>query len=65
MIRIDENTVSLSNEELESIRSFIDRSLESDWDHHTNIYICSDNYEDGKRRMDPEMYDLAEKMAVI
>lgn len=65
MIRIDENTVSLSNEELESIRSFIDRSFESDWDRHTDHYICTDNYEDGKRRMDPEMYDLAEKMAVI
>ena len=62
MKRIDENTVAISQEELESLREFIDNSLGSDWNHYTNQFICSESWEDGKRRMNPEMYDMAQAM---
>ena len=65
MKRLDENTIALSQEELDSIREFIDRKLDRDWDHYTDHYICKDSWEDGKRRMDPEMYDMAQQMQVI
>lgn len=65
MQRIDDNTIALTNEELENIREFIDRSLDSSWDHYTDTYICKESWEDGKRRMNPEMYDLAQKMLMI
>lgn len=65
MKRLDDNTIALTQEELNNIREFIDRSLDREWDHHTNIFICSDSWEDGKRKMNPEMYDLAQQMQLI
>jgi hypothetical protein len=65
MQRIDDNTIALTQEELDNIREFIDRSLDRRWDDYTNTFICRDSWEDGKRRMDPEMYDMAQQMQVI
>lgn len=65
MQRIDENTIQITQEEMDNIQFFIDRSLDSSWDRYTDTYICSDSWEDGKRRMDPEMYDLAQAMRMI
>ena len=49
----------VSKDELEDLIYFIRSSLETEWSHHTDTYICSDKYEDGVRRMNPYMYDLA------
>ena len=65
MRRLNENEIVVTQEELDNIREFIDRKLDSDWDHHTDHYICSESWEDGKRRMDPEMYDMAKQMVII
>lgn len=65
MRRLNDNEIVLTQEELDNIREFIDRSLDHRWDDYTNTYICRDSWEDGKRRMDPEMYDMAQQMMGI
>lgn len=65
MKRIDENTIAITDDELTDIRDFIRRTLDSDWDHYTDTYICRDSWEEGMRRMNPRMYDMSEQMGVI
>ena len=66
MKRIDENTISLTQQELDDIREFIRFTLNRTWDRHANnCYFGNDDLEEGMRRMDPEMYDLANKMGTI
>ena len=65
MRRISDTEIALTQEELDNIRWFIDNSLDREWDRYTDTYICSDPWEDGKRRMDPEMYDMAQQMMGI
>ena len=55
--------INLTKEELQDIASFIDRSLDNDWDRYTDIYIVTGTtWEDGKKRMNPEMYALMQKI---
>lgn len=65
MQRLNDNEIILTQEELDNIREFIDRSLDRAWDDYTDRYICSEDWEVGKRRMDPEMYDLSQEMLRI
>ena len=65
MHRIDDNTVALTQEELDNIREFINSSLDREWDRYTDNFICTDKWEDGKRRMNPEMYDMSQQMLLI
>jgi len=62
MKKIDNDTFQLTRQELADICNFIDSSLDRAWDDYTNTYICEDSWEDGKRRMNPEAYDLAQEM---
>lgn len=65
MKRIDDNTVALTNDELIDLRDFIRSALDSDWDRYTDSYICHESWEEGMRRMNEKMYDMAEQMGVI
>ena len=65
MERLDDDRVIITQEELWKIADFIDSSLDMEWDRYTDNYICSDTLEDGKRRMNPDMYDLHEKLMQI
>ncbi len=66
MERIDENSIKITNEELRDIADFIRNSLDRYWDHYTDTYCMKGiSWEDGMRRMNPEMYDLAAKMELI
>ena len=65
MRRISDTEIALTQGELDNIRWFIDNSLDREWDRYTDTYICSDSWEDGKRRMNPEMYAMAEQMQQI
>ena len=65
MKRIDDDTIALTQSELNDIRDFIWYSLELKWDRYTDKFICSDTLEDGMRRMNPEMYDFANKIETI
>lgn len=65
MKRISKNKIEITQEELSSIQAFIELALDRDWDRHTNTYICTCSWEEGKRKMDPEMYDLAAQMNLI
>lgn len=65
MTRIDENTIAITQEELDKIRDFIDDSLHRDWDRYTDTFICSESWEDGKRRMNPQMYAMAGEMLLV
>lgn len=65
-MKIDENgNLILTPEEVGDIVDFIDHTLDRQWDHYTDRYICEGvSWEDGKRRMNPEMYDFRERMIV-
>lgn len=65
MRRLNDNEIVLTQEELDDLRWFIDNSLYREWDQYTDSHICSDSIENGKRRMDPEMYDMAKRMGSI
>jgi hypothetical protein len=62
MKRIDDDTIALTMDELYDIREFIRSALAYEWDHYTNNVICHDTKEDGMRRMNPDMYDVANKI---
>ena len=65
MKRINDNEIAITQEELDSMQSFIRSALASDWDRHTNHYMSMTDDETGMRRMDPDMYDMAAQMAII
>ena len=56
------DAITIKSSQLQELLDFVDRSLERQWDHHTDHHICSDSWEDGKRRMDPTIYDLREEL---
>ncbi len=56
------NKIEIERQELEDILHFIDSSLDREFERYTDIYICSLPWEDGKRKMNPEIYDLREKL---
>ncbi len=62
MKRDENGNFIFTEEEASDIADFIDNTLDREWDHHTDRYICSDKLEDGKRRMNPHMYEFREKM---
>lgn len=60
MKRQQDGTIALTQEEIDDLTSFITSSLHRAWDQHTNTFICENtSWEDGMRRMDPRMYDMA------
>lgn len=66
MKRIDENNISLTNEELLDIRELIREHLDMRWDHYTDTFIITKtSWEDGMRSMNPKMYDMANEMTTI
>ena len=65
MKRIDEDTIAITQGELDDIREFIRSSLDRQWDRHTDTHICTDSWENGMRRMDPEMYDFMQQTITI
>ena len=65
MKRVNQNTIEISQEELDNIREFIETTLSISWDHYTDQVICSLDRASGMREMDPSMYDMAQEMATI
>jgi len=66
MKRIDDDTIALTQQELDEIRDFIRMTLDRDYDRHTSQYYGSKRtWEEGLRYMDPQMYDFAEQIAAI
>lgn len=65
MKRINDEEISLTQDEIDDIHQFIRDTLYREWDHYTNNFICSDPLEEGMKRMNPEMYELAEKLLSI
>lgn len=65
MKRIDDNTIALTQEEVDTLRDFIRTELRYQWDQYTEVYICTDSAEDGMRRMAPELYDMANEMGTV
>jgi hypothetical protein len=66
MRRLNHDEIVVTQAELDNIREFIRSTLNHDWDNYTSNYICPGvSDEDGMRRMDPAMYDMATKMDTI
>ena len=66
MKRIDEDNISISQAELDRIQMFIDNQLDLAWDRHTDKYYgYKETWEEGKRKMNPELYDLSQEMESI
>lgn len=63
MKRIDKDTIQLPQCEIDRICDFIRSHLADEWNRYTEHYICPNiSFEDGVRRMDPEMYDMVTKL---
>ena len=62
MIKNDDGRITITSDEANQIHEFIRSTLDRQWDRYTDHYICSDEWEDGMRRMDPDMYDFATKL---
>mgnify|MGYP000945928173 FL=1 len=58
MLRINENTIQITQEELTTLEFFIDETLDRMWDNYTDNYICTDSWEEGKRQMNPTLYNI-------
>lgn len=58
MHRINENTIQITQEELTTLEFFIDETLDRMWDSYTDKYICTDSWEEGKRQMNPTLYNI-------
>jgi len=65
MKRLDDDTIALTQEELDNLRDFIRDSLHREWDHYTDHHLTKTSWEDGMRRMNPEMYDFANQITTI
>ena len=65
MKRVNQNTIEISQEELDNIREFIETTLSNDRDQYIDKYICSLNWASEMRKMNPSMYDMAQEMATI
>ena len=66
MRRINHDEIVITQKELDDIRVFIRSALSHDWDGYASNYICPGvSHEDGMRRMDAEMYNMATKMGTI
>lgn len=57
--------IQITKQEAEAIVCFIRQALSREWDSYTDRYICSVPEEVGMRRMDPDMYDWAERLQLI
>lgn len=56
----------ISEDGLNKIAEFIRHTLDSRWDDYTNRYYgIKESNEEGMRRMDPEMYDMMQKMQLL
>ena len=62
MEKLPNGNIVLTPEEAQDIVDFIDLALDTDWDRYTDTYICNDSWEDGKRRMNPKMYEFKEQL---
>ena len=65
MKRINDDEISLSQDEINDIYEFIRDTLYREWDHYTDHFICSDPLEEGMKRMNPTMYKFADKLMSI
>lgn len=55
--------IDIDRKELEDILQFIDSSLNREFERYTDNYICGGlSWEDGRRKMNPRIYDLREKL---
>ena len=62
MQRIDADNITITQDELNDIAEFIRSSLYFEWDRYTDQFITGTSLEHGMRQMNPEMYDLMQKM---
>lgn len=66
MKRINDNEISMTNAELDNIKDFIRGTLAREWDDYTSrFYGIKESHEQGMRKMDSEMYDIANEMTML
>lgn len=65
MKRHNDDEIILTQAELSTLCDFIRSTLDRDWDDHTSRFFCKETNEEGMRRMDPGMYDMAQSMIII
>lgn len=55
--------MNITREEARDLIEFIDDALYAAWDRYTDLYIVPGiDWEEGKRRMNPDMYALMNKL---
>jgi hypothetical protein len=58
----DQDTITITKEQLDQLLSYSWSALEREWDAHTSKYICTDTCDEGMRRMDQKIYDLIKEL---
>jgi len=62
MEKLPNGNIVLTPDEAQDIVDFIDQALDTDWDRYTDTFICNASWEDGKRQMNPKMYEFKEQL---
>lgn len=66
MKRDEHGNIILTPDEASDFACFIDHTLDREWDRHTDTYLCGDTtLEEGRRRMNPEMYEYHAKLTEL
>lgn len=62
MKRIDDNTITLTNDEAVELYELLREFMYRDWDRYTDKFICTDSLEDGMKRLNPAAYEIANQL---
>lgn len=65
MIRLDDNTIAISNEEAERIYELLRNFMSRAWDHHTDRVIETQSEESGMEYLCPDAYRIANELIAL
>jgi hypothetical protein len=66
MRKLETGEIALTAGEAESLRAFIRNKLDRSWDRYTDLYMMPGmSWEEGMRKMNPALYDIAEQLTQL
>ena len=65
MKRLDDNTITITNEEAAELHSLLRDFLYTAWDRYTDNVISSRPVEEGMESMNPTAYKMADELASL
>lgn len=65
MIRLDDNTIAISNEEAAQLYEILRDFMWQAWDHHTDRVIETQSTESGMEYLCPNAYRIANELSTV